>query len=84
MQPWQELIFEPPTILEVDEFSENHLTVRLLIKTKPLQQWNVGREYRRCLKNIVVASRMPLIEQVFLCLSPTERFSWRVRVSYAI
>lgn len=51
MQPWQELIFEPPTILEVDEFSENHLTVRLLIKTKPLQQWNVGREYRRCLKN---------------------------------
>ncbi|QUY44578.1 hypothetical protein [Acaryochloris marina] len=29
VQPWQELIFEPPTILEVDEFSENHLTIRL-------------------------------------------------------
>lgn len=50
VQPWQELILEPPTVLGVDEFNENHLTIRLWIKTKPLEQWDVGREYRRRLK----------------------------------
>lgn len=50
VQPWQDLILEPPTVLGVDEFNENHLTIRLWIKTKPLMQWDVGREYRRRLK----------------------------------
>lgn len=51
VQPWQDLILEPPTVLGVDEFNENHLTIRLWIKTKPLKQWDVAREYRRRLKN---------------------------------
>lgn len=50
-QPWQNLILEPPTVLGVDEFKENFLTIRLWIRTKPLKQWDVGREYRRRLKN---------------------------------
>jgi len=50
VQPWQNLILEPPTVLGVDEFNENHLTIRLWIKTKPSEKWNVGREYRLRLK----------------------------------
>ena len=47
---WGDLIIEPPTILGVDDFAENGVTIRLLIKTQPMKQWDVGREYRRRLK----------------------------------
>lgn len=47
---WQELILEPPEVLGVDAFGNNSITIRLLIQTQPLKQWQVGREFRRRLK----------------------------------
>ena len=47
---WGEWMIEPPTLLGVDAFGENSITIRLLIKTQPMKQWDVGREYRRRLK----------------------------------
>ncbi|MEA5474530.1 mechanosensitive ion channel family protein [Synechococcus sp. CCY9201] len=47
---WSELILEPPEVLGVDEISHTGVLIRVLIKTKPLQQWLVAREYRRRLK----------------------------------
>ncbi|MGK7926932.1 MAG: mechanosensitive ion channel family protein [Spirulina sp.] len=47
---WGEFILEPATILGVDTFGNNSITIRLLIKTQPGQQWDVGREYRYRLK----------------------------------
>ncbi len=47
---WKEFIREPPTILGVDAFADNSIKIRLLIKTQPMKQWDVGREYRRRLK----------------------------------
>jgi small conductance mechanosensitive channel len=49
-QDWQEKIVEPPEVLGVEDFSSNGITIRVWIKTQPLQQWNVGREFRRRLK----------------------------------
>lgn len=49
-QHWKEFIREPPTILGVDAFADNSIKIRLLIKTQPMKQWDVGREYRRRLK----------------------------------
>ncbi|WP_216900856.1 mechanosensitive ion channel family protein [Synechococcus sp. CCY 9618] len=48
---WSELILEPPEVLGVDEISHTGVLIRVLIKTKPLQQWLVAREYRRRLKS---------------------------------
>ena len=48
---WKEDIIEEPTILGVDDFGDNSITIRLLIKTQPGKQWKVGREYRRRLKS---------------------------------
>ncbi|MGB3614822.1 MAG: mechanosensitive ion channel family protein [Elainellaceae cyanobacterium] len=48
---WDDLILEPPTVLGVDQLSHAGATVRLWIKTLPLKQWEVAREYRRRLKN---------------------------------
>lgn len=49
---WQELILEPPKVLGVDAFGNNSITIRLLIQTQPLKQWEVGREFRRRLKQV--------------------------------
>ncbi len=43
-------IIEPIEVVGVENFSESAVVLRARIKTKPLEQWNIGREYRRRLK----------------------------------
>ncbi len=47
---WQEPILERPQVLGVDNFSDRGLMIRVWIKTQPLKQWEVAREFRRRLK----------------------------------
>ncbi len=47
---WAKEILEPPLVLGVDHLDHVGATVRLWIKTRPLKQWDVAREYRRRLK----------------------------------
>ena len=47
---WGQLILEPPLLLGVDHLDHAGATVRIWIKTQPLKQWDVAREYRRRLK----------------------------------
>ncbi len=47
---WQEQILEAPEILGIDNISHTGILIRLIIKTQPLQQWSVAREFRRRLK----------------------------------
>jgi small conductance mechanosensitive channel len=42
---------EPIEIVGVDNFVDSGVVLRVRIKTRPLEQWNVGREYRRRLKH---------------------------------
>ncbi|ALA60272.1 mechanosensitive ion channel family protein [Nitrospira moscoviensis] len=41
---------EPIEIVGVEHFADSAVNIRIRIKTKPLEQWTVGREYRRRLK----------------------------------
>ncbi|MGC9353928.1 MAG: mechanosensitive ion channel family protein [Mariniphaga sp.] len=43
-------ILEPIEIFGLDQFGDNALVVKARIKTKPSQQWTIGREYRKRLK----------------------------------
>jgi len=43
-------ILEPIEILGVDKFGESEVVIKARLKTIPIQQWTVGREYRRRLK----------------------------------
>ena len=43
-------ILEPIEILGVDAFGESEVVMKARIKTLPIEQWAVGREYRRRLK----------------------------------
>ncbi len=47
---WQERIWEFPSILGVENFSDRGVLIRVWIKTEPLQQWDVAREFRRRIK----------------------------------
>ena len=47
---WGRWIVEPPKVLGVDNFDDSCITIRLWIKTRPMKQWDVGREFRRRLK----------------------------------
>lgn len=47
---WQEQILERPQVLGIDNFGDRGLMIRVWIKTQPLKQWDVAREFRRRLK----------------------------------
>ena len=50
-EPYQSAILESPQILGVERFGESQLVIRMIVKTVPLKQWEVGRELRRRIKN---------------------------------
>lgn len=43
---WADKMVEAPTVMGIDELSHEGMLVRVWIKTKPLQQWATGREFR--------------------------------------
>ena len=43
-------MIEPIEIMGVDKFGESEIVIKARLKTLPIEQWSVGREYRRRLK----------------------------------
>ena len=50
-EPYKSAILEPLQILGIEKFGESQLVIRIMVKTVPLKQWDVGRELRRMIKN---------------------------------
>ena len=57
---WQDQIIEPPEVLGVDNFSDRGSVVRIWIKTEPLKQWAVAREFRLRLQKAFELHDIPL------------------------
>ncbi|MGF1457623.1 MAG: mechanosensitive ion channel family protein [Leptolyngbyaceae cyanobacterium] len=53
---WGSLILEEPQILGVDDFGDSAVIIRIWIKTQPMKQWDVSREYRRRFKLAIQSS----------------------------
>ncbi len=47
---FSDLILEPIEILGLDQFADSAIVIKARFKTRPGQQWTVGREYRKRLK----------------------------------
>ncbi len=47
---WQDTILEPATILGVDRVAHTGVTIQVWLKTQPIKQWAVGREFRLRIK----------------------------------
>ncbi|ULA69713.1 MAG: Putative Small-conductance mechanosensitive ion channel [Nitrospira sp.] len=54
------LIVEPIEIVGVENFADSAVTIRARIKTKPAEQWKIGREYRRRLKKAFDAQHIEI------------------------
>lgn len=48
---WRPLILEDVQVPGIESFGEHGVTIRILVKTLPLKQWDVARELRRRLKH---------------------------------
>jgi small conductance mechanosensitive channel len=48
--PWKEDILEPMEVLGVERFDDSAVVIRARIKTRPIRQWDVGREFNRRIK----------------------------------
>ena len=57
---WQESIWEFPSILGVENFSDRGVLIRVWIKTEPLKQWDVAREFRRRIKIAFEQAGIPI------------------------
>ncbi len=44
-------ILEPLQVLGVQDFADSAVIIRSLFTTKPMEQWGIGREFRRRIKN---------------------------------
>lgn len=53
-------ILEPIEIFGVDQFEESAVVIKARLKTIPIQQWFVGREYRRRLKKAFDAKHIEI------------------------
>lgn len=47
---WSELILEEPEVWGVENLGADSVVVRLVVKTKPLEQWKVARQLRERIK----------------------------------
>ncbi|MEH1977034.1 MAG: hypothetical protein V7L02_28225 [Nostoc sp.] len=43
---WRDRLLESPQVLGIDDLSHMGMLVRVWIKTAPMEQWSVGREFR--------------------------------------
>lgn len=50
-EPYSQYMLEDPQILGVDNFGDSAVTIKMLAKTCPLKQWDVGREMKRRIKH---------------------------------
>ena len=50
-ESYKSAILSPLQILGIEKFEESQLVIRMMIKTAPLKQWEIGRELRRRIKH---------------------------------
>jgi small conductance mechanosensitive channel len=55
-----DLILAPIEIIGVDSFGPDAVILQARFKTRPIQQWNVGREFNRRMKKRFDALNIPL------------------------
>jgi small-conductance mechanosensitive channel len=58
-EEWSPMIIEEPRILGIEQLNADNVVLRLAVRTRPMQQWRVGRELRQRVKTGLDASDIP-------------------------
>jgi moderate conductance mechanosensitive channel len=71
---YRSAMLEPIEIFGVDGFTESAVTIKARLKTQPLQQFSIGREYRRRLKKAfdTAGIEMPLSQRMLRTVEPSQ------------
>lgn len=71
---YRSAMLEPIEIFGVDGFTDTGVTIKARLKTQPLQQFTIGREYRRRLKKAFDAEgiEMPLSQRMPRAVEPSQ------------
>ena len=71
---YRSAMLEPIEIFGVDGFTESAVTIKARLKTQPLQQFTIGREYRRRLKKAFDTEgiEMPLSQRMLRTVEPSQ------------
>jgi small-conductance mechanosensitive channel len=71
---YRSAMLEPIEIFGVDGFTDTGVTIKARLKTQPLQQFTIGREYRRRLKKAFDAEgiEMPLSQRMLRTVEPSQ------------
>lgn len=57
---WRVRLPEPPDVLGIDDLSHEGMLVRVWIKTAPMEQWSVGREFRLRVRQAFAANNIEI------------------------
>jgi small conductance mechanosensitive channel len=71
---WRPSILEPLDVIGVDRFTDSAMVIRARLKTMPLRQWPVGREYYRRMKKAFdqAGIEMPAANQTHYLETPAK------------
>ena len=62
---WPERVLAPPEMLGVDAFTDQSITLRLVIRTPPGDQWAVGRELRARVKTAFDDANIAILNNLY-------------------
>jgi small-conductance mechanosensitive channel len=62
---WPERVLAPPEMLGVDSFTDQNVTLRLVIRTPPGDQWVVGRELRARVKAAFDSAGITILNNLY-------------------
>ncbi|TAD75499.1 MAG: mechanosensitive ion channel family protein [Oscillatoriales cyanobacterium] len=68
---WQAVLLDRPQVLGIDEFAAHGTIVRIWIRTAPLEQWSVAREFRRRVAVAFAAQSIELAGQSEATTNPS-------------
>ena len=57
---WRARLPEPPKVLGIDDLSPTGMLMRVWIKTAPMEQWSVGREFRLRVRQAFAANNIQM------------------------
>jgi small-conductance mechanosensitive channel len=66
------LILADPHMLGVDSFNDSNITLRMLLRTLPGEQWHIARDLRARIKAAFDANRITLTNALHAALPPEE------------
>jgi small conductance mechanosensitive channel len=80
-EPWKSAILEPLQIFGVERFEDSQLVIRMVVKTVPLKQWEVGRELRKRIKNRFDEKgiQIPFPHRVLIWGDEQSNAKWKMR-----